>query len=56
MNMDRGLGVTGFGMCPMGWVQKMYHLFYHCVRYMGFVSKVRNHDRIGNDRNKLIRG
>ena len=31
-----------------GQTQKMYQAFSHSLKYMDFISKVKNHDRIGN--------
>ena len=31
-----------------GQTQKMYQAFSHSLKYMDFISKVRNHDRMGN--------
>ena len=32
----------------LGQTQKMYQAFSHSLKYMDFISKVRNHDQMGN--------
>ena len=48
INMERGPGAISVTWVQLGWAQEVYQAFSHSLRYMDFISKVSNHDQMGN--------
>ena len=48
INMERGHGAMAVDWTLSCRIQRVYQAFSHSLRYIDFISKVRNHDQIGN--------